>query len=237
MSRLFIATRGIGSWRGRLASPDRQWKRRYSAFETAVSWEHASQGKSGVPEPVAKLFRESHFGDPLLIFAVAEHKVELLGGNAASQCDLWAVVKTSVGMCSLSVEAKVNEAFGDDVLENWLAAGKTKQSGANRQKRFEYVRAHLPPSDGFHSVRYQLLHRCAASVIEAKRLGLTHAAFVVQAFSAPDTSFQDYAVFCRAMKIPATRGTMGTTSVEAISLSVGWADCPNASDADIAATV
>jgi hypothetical protein len=237
MSRLFIATRGIGSWRGRLASPDRQWKRRYSAFETAVSWERASQGKSGVPEPVAKMFRESHFGNPLFLFAVAEHKVELAGGNAAFQCDLWAVIYTSVGMCSLSVEAKANEAFGDDVLEKWLIAGKTEQSRANREKRFEYVCAHLPSSDGFHLVRYQILHRCAASVIEAKRLALPHAAFVVQAFDAPDKSFEDYAVFCRAMKIPAKRGTLETTSVEDISLSIGWADCQNASDADIAATV
>ncbi len=39
MSRLHIATRGICNWRQRLASPDRQWKRSYSAFETAVSLE------------------------------------------------------------------------------------------------------------------------------------------------------------------------------------------------------
>jgi hypothetical protein len=85
-------------------------------------------------------------------------------------------------------------------------------------------------------VRYQILHRCAASVIEAKRFGFQHAAFLVQAFNAPDESFQDYALFCRAINMPATRGGMATTSIDGISLSVGWADFQFATDKDVAAT-
>jgi len=123
LTRTHISTRGIGSWRERLADPDRQWKRGFSAFETAVSWEIAAKRKSGIPEPIEKLFVEGTFGDPLLIFAVAEHKVELPGGSAASQCDVWAVLKTAAGMLSLTVEAKASEPFGDEILENWLVAG------------------------------------------------------------------------------------------------------------------
>jgi hypothetical protein len=190
MSRLHISTRGLDSWRGRLASPDRQWKRRYSAFETAVSWELASKSESGIPEPVASLFRESMYGEPLLMLAVAEHKVDLDGGTAASQCDLWAIVNTSAGTLSLAVEAKANEAFGDDIVESWLVAGKSKESVWNRRKRFEHICRHLPTSELYLPVRYQLLHRCAASVIEAKRFGFSHAAFVVQAFTAPEKRFQ-----------------------------------------------
>jgi hypothetical protein len=104
------------------------------------------------------------------------------------------------------------------------------------QKRWDYVRSHLPKSDSFPQVRYQMLHRCAASVIEARRLGFQHAAFVVQAFNTPAKSFQDYAVFCRALKIAAARGSMATTSVDGISLSVGWADCPLATHEEVAAT-
>jgi hypothetical protein len=81
------------------------------------------------------------------------------------------------------------------------------------------------------------LHRCAASVIEAKRLQLQHAAFVVQAFNTPDQSFRDYDLFCQALKIPAKRGSMATTSVDGISLSIGWADCPLVTDEEVAATV
>ena len=85
MNRLNTATRGISSWRERLANPDRQWKRNYSAFETAVSWEFASNSKSGLPEPIDKLFRESDYGEPTLMSAVAEHKVDLPGGSATSR--------------------------------------------------------------------------------------------------------------------------------------------------------
>jgi hypothetical protein len=99
----------------------------------------------------------------------------------------------------------------------------------------EQFRQYLPKSESFSRVRYQMLHRCAASVIEAKRLGFQHAAFVVQAFETPDSSFQDYAVFCEALKIAAERGRMATTSVDGISLGVGWADCPLATDAEVAA--
>jgi hypothetical protein len=97
-------------------------------METAVSWELASKSKSGVPDPIAKLFRDSGHGDPVLLFAIAEHKVDLPGGDAASQCDVWALVQTSGGMLSLSVEAKAKEAFGDEVLEQWLVAGKSEAS-------------------------------------------------------------------------------------------------------------
>src|SRR5205807_10583272 len=111
---LYISSRGISSLRERLSHPDRQWKQDYSAFETSVSWELASDSKSGLPPPIENLFRISHYDEHLLMFAVAEHKVELDGGTTASQCDVWAVVKTSAGMLSLAVEAKARESFGDD---------------------------------------------------------------------------------------------------------------------------
>ena len=237
MNRLCIETRGISNWRERLANPDRQWKRTFSAFETAVSWELASKSKSGIPPSIEKLFRESNYGEPLLMFAVAEHKVDLPGGQAASQCDLWATVKTLVGMLSLTVEAKASEAFGDETLEKWLVSGGTDESKSNRNQRWDYICSHLPESDSFFQVRYQILHRCAAAVIEAKRFGFQYAAFVVQAFNAPAKSFQDYASFCQALKIPAARGSMATTSVNGISLGIGWADCHLASDKEVAATV
>ncbi len=235
MSRLCISTRGIASWQGRLASPERQWKRGFSAFETAVSWELAASRQSGLPGPVEELFQDSIYGAPVLVFAVAEHKVDLPGGNTASQSDVWAVVKTSVGMLSLTVEAKAKEAFGDEILEKWLDAGQTERSIVNRKERWQYLRSHLPKSDCLLQVRYQMLHRCAASVIEARRLGIQHAAFVVQAFSTPAKSFSDYVVFCEALGLPAARSSMGTVSVDGISLSIGWADCPLATDGEIAA--
>lgn len=233
MSRLFTSTRGLCSWRDRLASPDKQWKRKYSAFETAVSWEAASSSASGLPKELEMLLTAA-FDDPILLLAVAEHKVGLVGGNAASQSDVWAVINTSRGLLSLTVEAKALESFGNETLERWLA-GTSEQSIKNRKGRWEHVRANLPPAESYLGVRYQMLHRCAAAVIEAKRLGAAHAAFVVQAFNTPETSFREFEMFCSVLGIPAARGSLATTTANGISLTIGWIDCPLATDATIAA--
>jgi hypothetical protein len=235
MNRVVSETRGVGSWRDRLASPDRQWKRYCSAFETAVSWETAQESPSGLPAPLEKLLRESSFDDPVLLLAIAEHKVDLPGGVAASQSDVWAVIRTATGLLSLTVEAKAQESFGDEVLEHWLVAGKTARSIQNRRDRWDHVRAHLPESKSLLQIRYQMLHRCAAAVIEARRVGCPHAAFVVQAFETPDISFRDYERFCDALELPASRGGMARTLVGQNTLSIGWIDCPVAADAAVAA--
>jgi hypothetical protein len=232
MSRLFTSTRGLCSWRNRLASPDKQWKRKYSAFETAVSWEAASSSASGLPKELETLLRTT-FDDPMLLLAVAEHKVDLVGGNAASQSDVWAVINTSRGLLSLTVEAKALESFGNETLERWLG-GTSEQSIKNRKDRWEHVRANLPATESYLGVRYQMLHRCASAVIEAKRLGASHAAFVVQAFNTPKTSFREFEKFCSALDIPAGRGSLAVTTSNGISLAIGWIDCPLATDATIA---
>jgi hypothetical protein len=235
VNRLLTETRGIGSWRDRLASPDRQWKRGYSAFETAVSWEIASKTSSGIPGPLETVLRGGGFDASVLLLAIGEHKVDLPAGAAASQSDVWALIRTTKGLLSLSVEAKAREAFGDDALEQWLIAGGTALSISRRQQRWDFIRSHLPEADSFLPLRYQMLHRCAVAVIEARRIGCPHAAFIVQAFNTPDVSFQDYALLCATLKIPAARDLMATTAVGEISLSVGWADCPLATDEWVAA--
>ena len=166
MNRICVETRGICNWRERLAKPDSQWRRGFSAFETAVSWEKASSTAAGLPESIAELFRGSAFGEATLLLAVAEHKVPLIGGLADSQCDVWAVLNTASGGLSLSVEAKANEPFGEgsESLEHWLAAGGSARSEKNRSARWKYIAENLPPlgCDAYNKVPYQLLHRCAA---------------------------------------------------------------------------
>jgi hypothetical protein len=239
MNRLCVETRGISNWRDRLAKPDSQWRRRFSAFETAVSWEKASCHVGGLPEPIAELFRGSVFGEATLLLAIAEHKVPLVGGLADSQCDVWAVLNTASGALSLAVEAKANEPFGkgNEPLEHWLVAGANAESEKNRSARWECVAKNLPTSSrgAFDKVPYQLLHRCAAAVIEARRFALPNAALVVQAFASPPESFSAFCLFCQALDLKAERGRMCVASVGEIRLGVGWADCPFATDAAIAA--
>jgi hypothetical protein len=239
MNRLCVETRGIGNWRERLAKPENQWRRRYSAFETAVSWETASGHPWGLPEPIRELFRESIFGEATLVLAIAEHKVPLDGGRADSQCDVWALLDTPTGGVSLSVEAKANETFGqgNESLRDWLVAGESEQSLRNREDRWKHIAEHLPnaAATAYSLVPYQVLHRCAAAVIEARRFRMPNAAFIVQSFAAPPESFEAFSEFCQAINLKAERSKMCITKVGEIQLGIGWADCPFATDAEVAA--
>ena len=98
-----------------------------------------------------------------------------------------------------------------------MATGQKRQSAIASNDGNSFARI-FPRPNSFDQVRYQLLHRCASAVIEAKRLGCQHAAFIVQAFQTPDASFQDYAVFCEVLRMPATRGSMATTRANGIRL-------------------
>jgi len=240
MNRLCIETRGIGSWQDRLAKPS-HWRRGYSAMEVAASWEGAAGRASGLPEPLELLFKDSPFSNPVLMVGIAEHKVRLAGQGGDSQCDVWALLNASQGVVSLSVEAKAKEPFGEknESLARWLRAGKSLNSPKNRLRRWDDVMKNLPVAqDGvYFEIPFQLLHRCAAAVIEARHLRLQRAAFVVQAFGAPDQSFQAFAGMCAAMGLVAERGRMMFTTVGEVALGVGWADCPMATDRELASVV
>ena len=149
-----------------------------------MSWEGASSSSCGLPVPIVELFRDSIYSEPVLMLAIAEHKVPFDGRGGDSQCDIWALISTKPGVFSLSVEAKANEPFGRDnePLAEWLVAGKSEKSLENRQRRWDDIKVHLPGAekDGYSEVAYQLLHRCAAAVKEARRFCLNHAAFFIQ---------------------------------------------------------
>ncbi len=239
MNRLCVETRGICNWRERLAKPDSQWKRGYSVLETVVSRENAGRQPAGLPGPIADLFRGGIFGEARLLLAIAEHKVPLVGGLADSQCDVWALLNTASGGVSLSTEAKANETFGqgNESLKDWLIVGESERSRRNRQDRWKHITDHLPraAADAYSLVPYQLLHRCAAAVIEARRFRLPNAAFVVQSFGAPQESFDAFGRMCHAINVRPEWGQMQITSVDEIRLGIGWADCPVATDAEVAA--
>lgn len=232
MSRLHIATRGIGDWQSRLASPTKHWVRGKSAFETAVSWELADSAGTGLPPCIEDLFNDQ-YGSSELLIGVAEHCVKLAGGGRASQNDVWGLVRTPQGTVSLVVEAKAAESFGDATLAAWLQASDNENAQQNRNTRWEYIQEHLPPDNDYLEVRYQLLHRCASAVIEARNFGLTHAACIIQSFGAPQQSFDQYAQLCNAIGIACGRGVINSVPIGDLELAVGWAECPPATDREI----
>jgi hypothetical protein len=85
---------------------------------------------------------------------------------------------------------------------------------------------------------FQILQRCAAAVIEARRFGLNRAAFLVQAFGSPADSFQAYARFCKGAGVPAEHNKLSLTmACDDVRLGIGWIDSPLATDADLASVL
>jgi len=241
MSRLHIATRGACDWRSRLSDPTKHWQKKASAMETAVIWESASHTASGLPEPICTLFRESDFGEPDLLFAVAEHKVRLRGTGGDSQCDVWALVKCREFTVSMTVEAKAKETFGNkhEPLLVWKASGSSARSEPNRLERWQHIQENLPILEAgtYESVPFQILQRCAAAVIEARRFGLRNAVFIVQAFSSPTESFEMFARFTAALSVPPEKNRLHFSTVGEVRLGIGWVDCPFANDAQMASVL
>jgi hypothetical protein len=81
----------------------------------------------------------------------------------------------------------------------------------------------LPDDERIGPIRYQLLHRTASAVIEARRFGARHAVMMVHSFPAGKDWFGDFAAFAALYGASTKRGS--TTSVAELGdqlLHLGW---------------
>jgi hypothetical protein len=189
MSKFFRPITSPLGWQQLLADPDKHWRSGYSAKTLAYSW----QESRGFPAEVQTVLRASGpFADIGMLLAIPEHQVPLPGGVRPSQSDIWVLARTGSALVSIAVEGKVDEPFGP-TLDEWFAEGPR-----GKEVRLTYIREQLglseiPPG----SVRYQLLHRTASAVIEAKRFYAAHAVLLVHSFSQSHDWFSDYAAFAK----------------------------------------
>ena len=177
----------------------------------ALSWEAAN----GLPQEIADLIG----GTPELLMAIPEHKVALPGGRRESQCDIFALAKSSEDTVAVAVEAKVNEPFGPTIGE-WL-----KDASAGKMERLRFIcellglDASLP--DG---LRYQLFHRTAAAILEAQRFKTDRAAMIVQSFSQENRWFEDFAAFADLFGMQVEPGRSACMDLPSgTPLILGWA--------------
>ncbi len=194
-----------------LAEPDKHWRKGYSAWAAAHSWERAE----GLPRSVASLLGD----EAKLLLAIPEHKVPLPGGGHPSQCDVFALVRRGAHSVALAVEAKVAEPCGE-TLGQWRSKSTTgKETRLASICRLLGLTQEPPPE-----IRYQLLHRTAAAVVEAERFKTDDAAMVVQSFSQTDQWFEDFLAFCRLL---GTSPALGELAVHCLldgrDLLLGWA--------------
>ncbi|QIZ08469.1 hypothetical protein HFZ78_18590 [Priestia megaterium] len=218
MGKFFVLSQGAGSWREFLVDPEKQWKKGYSAFELANCWEEANN----LPSCVESVFKQSKlpvFKDVEVLYGFPEYKVPLPGGNASSQNDLYVLAKANNELLTIMVEGKVSEPFGETVA-SWL--GDNPSDG--KRKRLNYLLNLLGlHEDSVLNKRYQLIHRVASALLEAKNVNANNSLMLVHSFSQTGKWFEDYAEFVKLFHLsPKKDGIVGPVQLNGVNLYFGW---------------
>ncbi len=74
------------------------------------------------------------------------------------------------------------------------------------------------------AIRYQLLHRAASAIIEAKRFGAPHAIMLVHSFSQTHEWFADYAAFAKLLGVEGQSIASSPLACVMVSCCT-WAGC------------
>jgi len=157
-----------------------------------------------------------------LIDAFVERSTSLADGRPShSQSDLMAIVGISDRLGILTIEAKVDEGFDQTVAE-WLA----RDSPGKRARLAGLCALMGLEESAVSTLRYQLLHRTASAVLEAKRYRARQAAMIVQSWSYADCGWLDYQFFFNALGL---RGlAVGRLSapllIDGIVLRTAWSN-------------
>lgn len=184
MSRILLPSTGAPDWQRLLAKPELHWSIGRSARTLAHAWE----GQPGLPPEIQAAF-DALFPGAELLFAIPEHKTPLPGGHRESQSDLLALVRSDLGLITATIEGKVDEPFGPTIAD-W-----DPESSPGRRIRYDYLCDLLGLICCPTHIHYQLLHRTASALTEAKRFGAPNAAMVVHSFSPEKRWFEAYAAF------------------------------------------
>lgn len=199
-----------------LAKQERHWKKGYSAYELAHSWVKAK----GIPRPVvAVLHQVADFQRMELVEGFFEKNTDLRSRGRPSQTDLLALIGDGDGFAVLGVEGKVDEPFGPLVSEWLVNASPTKQT------RLSELRKTLGLTGcDVSNLRYQLLHRTAATIYEAQRYKVRRSVMLVHSFSKNHRWFDDFQAFADAIGTPVScRNKLSAEIVvEKVSLRLGW---------------
>lgn len=225
-SKVLIPAKSADDWQAFLAEPEKQWRTGYSAKALAHCWMNGDD----FPPSVRAAFSRSKYHvlhDLKMLLAIPEHRVPLPGGRRASQTDLFVLAKGANGdLVSIAVEGKVNESF-DRLVSDWLAAPLDDGSpgpSPGRGKRLTHLCELLGLDEqAAGALRYQLLHRTAASLIEAERFNAQHAVMLVHSFSPTDAWFDDYTAFASQLGVVAKPNEIVLVGHrQGIDLYVGW---------------
>jgi hypothetical protein len=209
----FFAGKSLGNRhdaRAHLADPIKHWKPRYSAYELATAWLTGD----GVPSEVHALLGP-HLGDYEIVEGFFEKDTKLDDFGRASQTDLLLLLRTADRYVVVGIEGKAREGFEDTV------SARTRN-----QRRLDGLCRHLGINpDAVGDLKYQLLHRTVATLLEADRYGVEEAIMLVHSFDAQDASFNDYLVFAERLDLDGAvvNGLTSPKKLGNVTLRLGWA--------------
>lgn len=211
---ILVPSSGPDDWRRFLSKPKLQWKSGFSARTLAHSWEDSQ----GLPDEVREVLEALLPGpiEPLLI--IPEYKVDMPGRGAASQNDIFVLCRAGRELAVIMVEGKVDEPFGP-TLGEWMENGSEGKQ-ARLTGLCECLRV-APPSD--MALRYQLFHRTASAILEARRMGAAHAIMLVHSFSPAGLWRDDFSRFVSFLGTdPGNTDAISVSGHSDPELSVAW---------------
>lgn len=221
VTRVSIPARTAADWRPLLARPELHWKAGRSAHAPlAHAWQRAAaEAPGGLPSEVrAVLAQRPAFAEIRALLVVPEHVTPLPGGSAGSHTDALVLARAVDGLAVIAVEGKVDESFGPTVAE-WRV-----DASPGKEERLAYLLGVVGLDHAPGEVRYQLLHRTAAALLEADAFAATHAVVLIHAFGNTSTGFDDFAAFVALFGVEARPGALASVARgDGRWLHFGWA--------------
>ena len=203
-----------------LAKQELHWRAGYSAQELAIAW--SSPGNDFPPAVRRVLQTSPEYCRAEFIDGFFEREVDLGSPGRNSQTDLMVIVGLGDTLGVIAVEGKVEESFAE-LVSDW-------NTTASKQRRLDGLCSTLGLDvANVGNIRYQLLHRTASAVYEAKRYRSHHALMLVHSFSDSHRWFEDFAAFSSEMGLPIANPGACTASkqCEGVNLCLAWvADTP-----------
>lgn len=161
------------------AAGERHWKEGRSAKELAKYWM-----KNGelivVPNELQSLFNSNPVTSELLVESVIpECTTKLDNFGKGRMHDLLLIGKKDECSIVISIEAKADETFGPTIAERH----RNNSVNSKIDERINLLSKQLFLDVNIESLRYQLLHGIAGTLLEAKKQKADFAVFVVQEFT------------------------------------------------------
>ncbi|MEZ5985642.1 MAG: hypothetical protein R3B94_06800 [Hyphomonas sp.] len=207
-----------------LRDPQLHWKQGRSAYESAHAWLDGNLQKDGGLPPLVRdvLNGAPEWSDAELVTGFFEHATPLDTLVGPSNSDLLIVCRLAEALGVMAVEAKAGETFGE-LVSVW---NTTPGKSARLAWACDLLGADLNASN---NLRWQLFHRTASAVLEAKRYHAPNAVMLVHDFSEQPSWVEDFLLFADAIGIQgAGVGRLSEPkAVDGVALRLAWVHQPH----------